>query len=78
MGWSRQITKLSTYLLPILSDDILIMSMPNFIHVCRRSSVIKIDIVGEKLFQSFVTNIMFMSIFVYVPAVFSDINRHLV
>ena len=50
MGWSRQITKLSTYLSPILSDDILIMSMPNFIHVCRRSSVIKIDIVGEKLF----------------------------
>ena len=53
MGWSRQITKISTYLLRILSDDILIMSMPNFIHVCRRSSVIKIDIVGETSFFFF-------------------------
>ena len=27
MGWSGQITKFSTYLLPILSDNISIMSM---------------------------------------------------
>ena len=41
--------------------------------------MIKIDIVGEKLFFFlFVTNKMFMSIFVYVPAIFWDINRHLV
>ena len=41
--------KPSTQLLPIFSDDILIMSMPNFMHMCQRSSEIEIDIVSEKL-----------------------------
>ena len=40
--------------------------------------MIKRDIVGEKLIFLFVTNIIFMPIFVDVPAVFWDINRHLV
>ena len=40
--------------------------------------MIKIDIMGEKLFFCLLPIIMFMSIFVYVPAVFWDINRHLV
>ena len=61
----------------ILWWSFLLLSMPIFMSVCRRSSKIEIDIVSEKWSGVlFVTTRMFMSIFVFVPAVFRDISRH--